>query len=325
MHGIHAHDQFRQKSRTGKQSRAVLLTCMTVFFSLCLTSGCAMTRNVWSGVRDATCGETASRCSCACGECIADAHAAGDTGYHAMPPHSPHSPRPASQPYAATPRPPEGSRPIEHKVRPQAITMNGMPGIWTPSPQPAHADFEDQNTAYADSSMAPWSETEAVATGSGAMTYVPPAAQQSQSPPLQTQPMCTPEAAPKNDELQEYRTQVQILSEQILQMKNAQESIKVSQDSMQQSHAREILELKLQQTTADRDRLQREHELEQQLEKQRQRELETIDSLSQIIDGVAPAPAVPSAAIAPVPKSPSQSRQVRSAPPQNLPTVDEGS
>ncbi len=321
MHGFHAHDQFRQDRQTGKQSRAVLLTCMTVFFSLCLTSGCAMTRNVWSGVRDATCGETASRCSCACGECIADAHAAGDTGNHAMPPHSP---RPASQPYAATPHPPEGSRPIEHKVRPQAITMNGMPGIWTPSP-PAHSEFEDQNSAYADSSMAPWSETEAVATGSGAMTYVPPVAQQSQSPPLQTQPMCTPDAAPKNDELQEYRTQVQILSEQILQMKNAQESIKVSQDSMQQSHAREILELKLQQTTADRDRLQREHELEQQLEKQRQRELETIDSLSQIIDGVALAPAVSSAAIVPVPKSPSQSRQVRSAPPQNLPTVDEGS
>ncbi|MBC7965847.1 MAG: hypothetical protein H7Z17_07965 [Fuerstia sp.] len=322
MHGFHAHDPFRQDRFTGKQSTAVSLTCMTVCFSLCLTSGCALTRKAWSGVHDATCGEPASGCSCTCGECLADAHVVRDTGYHEMPPLSS---RPASQPYAATPRPPEGSRPIEHEIRPQAITMNGMPGIWTPSPPPARSEFDDRSSAYANNSIAPWSETESVAASPKAMTYYPPEAQQSQSAAMQTQPMHTPDAAPQTDGLQEYRTQVQILSEQILQMKNAQESIRNSQDSMQQSHAREILELKLQQTTADRDRLQREHELEQQLEKQRQRELETIDSLSQIIDGVVPAPAVPNAAIAPVPKSPSQSRQVKSAPPQNLPTVDEGS
>ena len=324
MHGFHAHDKFRQHSLTVKQSAAVSLTCIAVFCSLCLSSGCAMTRKAWSGVHDATRGEPASGRSCTCGECIANAHGVHDTGYHEM---ASHSSRTVSQPYAATPRPPEGSRPMEHELRPQAITMNGMPGIWTPSPPPAHSEFEDQNSASANNSIAPWPETESVPTSPKPMIYFPPAAQQSQSPAIQSQPVDTPDAVPKTNGLQEYRTQVQILSEQILQMKNAQESIRVSQDSMQQSHAREILELKLQQTTADRDRLQREHELEQQLEQQRQRELETIDSLSQIIDGVVPAPTVPNAAIvpAPAPKSTSQSRQVKSASPQNLPTVDEGS
>jgi len=106
-------------------------------------------------------------------------------------------------------------------------------------------------------------------------------------------------------------------------MKTTQESMKASQATLQQSHEREMLELKLQQTTADRDRLQREHDLEQQLEKQRQRELDSIDSLSEIINGVIPAPAIPNAAPGRVPRATTQSGQVRSMPSQNLPTVDE--
>ena len=140
---------------------------------------------------------------------------------------------------------------------------------------------------------------------------------------MQAQPMRIPDDALKNDDLQECRTQFQILAEQLSQMKTAQESMQASQETLQQSHEREILELKLQQTTADRDRLQREHDLEQQLEKQRLRELETIDSLSEIIDGVVPAPAVPSAAKGQVPRSTAQSGHASSMPSQNLPTVEE--
>lgn len=287
MNGFHAQKQLRQGRLPGRQSTAIALTYMGVCLSLCLTSGCAMTRNAWSGLHDATCGEPTSRCRCTCADCVGDAHGGHEAGYQNVP----HDPvRATPQEFAVTPSPLEGSRPSDDQLRPQAVTMNGMPGTWTPSP---------------------------------AVTQFPPTAEQTQWPAMQAQPVCTPDEASKNDELKEYRTQVQILAEQIAQMKDSQESMKASQETLQQSHEREILELRLQQTTADRDRLQREHELEQQLEKQRQRELETIDSLSQIIDGVVQAPAVHSAAVGQVSRPTTQSGQVRSAPPQNLPTVDE--
>lgn len=287
MNGFHAQKQFQQGHWIGRQSTASPLTCMVVCLSLCLTSGCAMTRNAWSGLHDATSGEPTSRCSCTCADCGGDAHG----GHKAGDKNAAHETlRAAPQEFTATPSPLAGSRPSDDGMRPQAVTMNGIPGTWTPSPP---------------------------------VTQFPPAAEQTQWPVMQTQPVCTPDAASKNDDLKEYQTQVQILAEQISQMKNSQESMKASQETLQQSHEREILELRLQQTTADRDRLQREHELEQQLEKQRQRELETIDSLSQIIDGVVQSPVVDSAAVGQVPRSTTQSGQVRSAPPQDLPTVDE--
>jgi hypothetical protein len=47
--------------------------------------------------------------------------------------------------YPATPVPPEGSRPIANGIRPQAATMNGMPGTWIPAPNAApRFEFEQQ-------------------------------------------------------------------------------------------------------------------------------------------------------------------------------------
>jgi hypothetical protein len=265
-------------------------------------------------VHSATCGEPDSQCSCTCGECVTDAHGVNAAGFQRGYSHA------AKPIYPTTPVPPEGSRPIEPATQSQTITMNGIQGIWMPVPAPRNSGFEDQYSAHPDNSVAPWPEPAGVGTTPNAMTHFPPVAQQTQSPLMQI----PADAAPAKNELQDCRTQIQILTEQLLQMKNDQESIKVNQDSMQQQHEREMLEIKLQHATADRDRLQREHDLEQQLEKQRQRELETIDSLSEIIDGVVPAPAVPNAAIAPAPRSTSQSRQARLKTSQNLPSVDEG-
>lgn len=314
MNGFHVQDQFPQVQTHTWKSAVSTITCMSLILSLCSAPGCAMTRRVWSGVHSATCGEPDSQCSCTCGDCVTDAHSINDAGHHRRHSHSSRSFFPV------TPLPPEGSGPIEQENQSQTITMNGIQGIWTPTPAPLTPRLAEQHSAFADNSSLPWSDADAVTTSPRAMTCSPQAAQQNQSQLEQTPPHETQ----RKDELQEYRTQIQILTEQLLQMKSAQDSIKVSQDSMQQQHEREMLEIKLQQATADRDRLQREHELEQQLEKQRQRELETIDSLSEIIDGVVPAPAVPSAAMAPAQRRTSQSRQVRSVTSQNLPSVDEG-
>ena len=320
MNGFHAQKPFRQDRWMGQQSTAATLTCMAVGLSLCLTSGCAMTRKAWSGLHAATCGEPAPQCNCTCGKGISDAHVEHEAGYQAVPVDPS---RAAAQAQAATTSPPAGRRPMDHGNRPQAATMNGIPGTWTPSPPLTPFESEDQNSAYADSPAAGWPEAESVTTSSPSTGHFPPTAEPMQWSPLQPQPMDPQETASKNDDLKECRTQVQILAEQISQMKHAQESMKASQETRQQSYEREILELKLQHTTADRDRLQRERELEQQLEKQRLRELETIDSLSQIIDDVVPAPAVPNAAIGQVPRSTTKSGQVRPMAPQNLPAVDE--
>ena len=201
--------------------------------------------------------------------------------------------------------------------------MNGIPGTWIPSPQPAFAESAGPTAVPAIDPVAEWSETQNVAAIPPLPMHIPEQGQQRQFPAMQAPAMCPPDAAAQQDALKEYQAQVGILSEQISQMKSAQDSMKVSQESLQKSHEREILELKLQQTTADRDRLQRERELERQLERQKQRELETIDSLSQIIEGVVPAPAGSSAALAPVPQTTTQANQVQSMPPQNLPAVDE--
>ena len=319
MHGFQAQKQFRHGNLIGKQSTAATLTLIAVCLSLCFTSGCAMSRKAWSGLHHATCGEPTTECSCTCGKCISDVHVEHEAGDPAVP--NDHS-RAASQSHAATHSPPEGRRPMDHEYRPQAATMNGMPGIWTPSPRSENFEPEDQNSAYLNNPAARWPDAE-VTTNLPSITHFPPTAEQTEFPPMQAQPMRIPDEASKNDDLKECRTQFQILAEQLSQMKTAQESMKASQETLQQSHEREILELKLQQTTADRDRLQREHDLEQQLEKQRLRELETIDSLSEIIDGVVPAPAVPSAAKGRVPRSTAQSGHASSMPSQNLPTVDE--
>lgn len=316
MNGFHAQKQSLRDSWIGKRSTANTLTCLSVSLCLCLTSGCVMTRRMWSGLHDTACGETAPACSCTCGKCGANNQVEHEVKY-------PDGRPLQSRAYAATPSPLEDNRPIDHGNRPQAATMNGMPGTWIPSPQPTHAESAALNEAQANNPGAEWSETHNVAVSPPAQMPIPDQGQQRQWPSMQSPAMHPPDAAAPHDVLKEYRAQIGILSEQISHMRNAQDSMKVSQESLQQSHEREILELKLQQTTTDRDRLQREHELERQLERQRQSELETIDSLSQIIEGVVPAPAGSSGALAPVPRTTTQANQVLATPPQNLPTVDE--
>ena len=321
MYGFHPQKQFRQGRLIGKHSTAVTLSCMTVCLSLCLSSGCAMTRTAWTGLSQATGGEPTAGCGCACGEGLADKPAAHAAGHHAV------TANPAqvdSQAYAATPSPPEGSRPIEDGIRPQAATMNGIPGTFTPSPSATQQfEFQDQNTANLNSPATSSPGAQSFDANLQSMRQSPGTAEQTPLSPLRPEPMQIPDVVAEHHDLKQCRTQLQILAEQLSQMKTTQESMKASQDTLQQSHALQILELKLQQTTTDRDRLQREHELEQQLYQQRQRELETVDSLTDFIKDATPDAAVPNTAPRQVPRPTTQSGQVRSQQPQNFPTVDE--
>ena len=293
--------------------------CLCLSLSLCLTSGCAMTRTAWKSVHTATCGEPASQCHCSCDACNVDGHM--ETEFVDQTPRT-QSSSVASPVFPLTPQPPEGSRPIAHGVQSQPATMNGMPGTWIPAPHPStDFGFENQTQMPPQNQSPNWATEAPYAASPAPPMHIPP--QTMQWPVTQAPASCPPDSPPEPDALKEYRTQVQVLSEQISQMKDAQDSMKSSQQTLQESHTREILELKLQQATGDRDRIQRERELEQQLEKQRQRELETIDSLSQIIEGVIPGTPASSAAPVPAPRSAAPPRQAQSITPQTLPTVDE--
>lgn len=325
MDGFHQQIQHRFFRQTRLRFASVTLTFVTVCSGLCLTSGCAVTRNLWKHAHDAACGESVSQCRCSCGHCTTDAHIEHDAfGGNAGQPSS----SATSHVYPALPLSQEGSHPVEPGVRPQAAVMNGVPGTWIPAPQPpAHTQFENQAAVPEHSPMAGGPAPDAYDSGPAQQIPVPDP--QAQWPAMQvpvmpaTAPAPVPTPVPQDEVLKEYRAQLQVLTEQISLMKNAQDSMKANQQTLQESQAREILELKLQHATADRDRLQRERELEQQLEKQRQRELATIDSLSQIVEGVLPAPDLRGAAPVPVPRSATQARPVQPMSSQQLPTVDE--
>jgi hypothetical protein len=320
MHGFQPQNRFGLPLPTISRWTQVPLRRGIFCVVLSLMSGCAMTQNAWKSVHSATCGEHGSKCHCSCAECSSEMHMAK----HGAETVGGDAPLPATSPsYPVTPVPPEGSRPVEHAVQPQAATMNGMPGTWIPAPHTSTpGEFEAPSAVPVPTPGAVWQGTEYYTSNNPPTLHIPP--RQGQAAIPQPSAMCPPDAGPQQDALSEYRNQVQVLSEQISRMMTSQESIKASQETLKESHAREILELKLQQATAERDRLQRERELELELEKQRQRELETIDSLSQIVEGVMPRN-VPGAAAAPAmaPRSATQARQLNANAPQQLPAVDE--
>ncbi len=323
MNGFQAQQKSRQASLTGKQSTATALSCVAVCLSLCLTSGCAMTRKAWSGLHNATCGEPASRCSCTCSDCIAGVQTEQEAGHHTG---KHYLPQPDPRAYAATPSPLEGSLPVDHGAESRAATLNGQPGVWTPLSPPAHFKSQDPNSALTNT---PAGDPGSHFVSPQAVWHSLPAEQPAQSAVAHGQPVSAPVSVPQNDDVKEYRTQVQILSEQISQMKNVQDSMKTNQETLQQTHARELLELRLQQTTADRDRLQREHDLEQELKQQQQQhELEMLDRMQQALQEADPASSPPNASLRRDPRSTAQFRQVSSVPARdvpagNLPTVDE--
>lgn len=258
------------------------LTWLSMGVVVCLVSGCASTQNAW---RNLTAEPPVQKCSCGSCSC-------GERG-------SISSTEQSCQCHQKLPQPPEGQdstmqsgeTPPLHDIQPHGATEQQVNRPHPAESRPDHSRASPQQLPAATPDTAshwlpnPQQHVGPSQNAAGDPNHRFRGSPSDQSSTVNDSSLSAPPANPATDALREYRTQIQILSEQISQMKNAQDSIRASQDALQQLHEREILKLKLQQTTADRDRLQRERELELELEKQRRRELEAIDSLTQMIEG----------------------------------------
>jgi len=326
MDGFPTQNQYWPTHLHCRQRVPLLLAGITVAVSLCMNSGCATMQGAKKDLHLATCGEAHAPCACSCGECTAQTHAGDETIVH-----SEHvSSRHAAGRHNLVIAPQGQNRPVTPAVQPKMMTIEGMPGIWTPE-ESINADsgvVDSPATAFNNDAHASRNSRQAA----NEQFFGSQALQGNSSVPFgQTQSYqgatCPPDVTRNDNELKECRTQIQVLSQQISQMMQSQDSMKVSQETLQQSHQREMLEMNLQQATADRDRLEREREMDRELQKQRERDLKTIDSFSQIIESVAqtPAPQVspPSDSHKLVPRTSTQSQQGPSKPSELLPAVDE--
>lgn len=336
MDGFHTQNQNLPK-REYRSPRLRLLWAGAAFvFSLCMNSGCATMQGAKKDLHLATCGEAGSPCACSCGERTTKFHAADEVTVYDENVSATH---PAGRPDLVIP--PNGqANPGSAGVQSKFMTIEGMPGVWTPEQSgAANPSFVDSPPAAFDraadpSRNFPPSAIEQIpgshpTQGNSSVPFSQPNQYQGAYRPLDSA-----ENTRSDNDSKECRAQIQVLSQQMSQMMQTQDSIKASQETLQQSHEREILELKLQQATADRNRLEREREMDRELQKQRERDLETIDSFSQIIENVAqlPAPTVaaPSRNVSSVPRAStqsgqgqSQSKSSQSKSSQLLPTVDE--
>ncbi len=310
----------------GLKQLPLLLAGTAVAFSLSINSGCATMQGAKKDLHFAMCGEADSPCACSCGECTAKLHAADEATVHREHDSSTHV---AGKHDVVIP-PQEPNRQGAQGLQPKLMTIEGMPGVWTPEQSNApNYGFADAPISTSDRSAntlkdfqqspnEPFPGVQAMQGNSSV-----PFGQSNRYPEAYS----TPDLTRNDEELKECRTQIHVLSQQISQMMQAHDSIKASQETLQQSHEREILELKLQQATADRDRLQRERVFDRELQKQRERDLETIDSFSQIIENVAQTPSLPVAApgdnLGSVPRASAKSGEGQSKTSQFLPAVDE--
>ena len=326
MDGFPTQKQNVPKRQHCRPRLPLLLAGAAIAFSLSVNFGCATLRGAKKDLHFATCGEADSPCACSCGECTAKLHAANEATVHREHDSSKH----VVGKHDLVLPPQEQNRPGAQGLQPKLMTIEGMPGVWTPeqSNAPNHGFADSPSTAsdrsantsrdFQQSANEPFSGVQAIQGNSSV-----PFGQSNRY--LEACP--TPEMTRNDEELKECRTQIHVLSQQISQMMQAHDSIKASQETLQQSHEHEILELKLQQATADRDRLQRERVFDRELQKQRERDLETIDSFSQIIENVAQTPSLPVAApggnLGSVPRASAQSGEGQSKTSQFLPAVDE--
>ena len=327
MDGFHTQKQNQPKIEDRPRRLPLLLACTAIACSLGMNFGCATMQGARKDLHSATRGVADSLCPCSCGECSNNCHVADDAIVYSE--NAP-STYPAEQHDLVIPSNAQAGPGLASGGQSKPMTIEGMRGTWTPEHSTAtNSSFVDSPAAAFDraadaSRRFPPSANEQIPSA--------PAMQGTSSVPFNQVNQyqgayCPPVTTKSDEESKEYRTQIQVLSQQISNMMQTQDSIKASQETLQQSHEREILELKLQQATADRSRLEREREIDRQLQKQQERDLETIDSFSQIIEKVAQMPTPPVAAasrnVSSVPRASTQSGQGQSKSSQLLPAVDE--
>lgn len=325
MDGFHRQEQSLPKREQRSRRLPLLMAGAAVAFSLCANLGCATMQGAKRDLHLATCGETGADCACSCGECTAKLHAADEATVEGENVASKH--RSGQKDLVTHQNGQASSGSVD--VQPKYMTIEGMPGVWMPDQTAANSGFvestseafnrvdNDPQNFQQFSNERPSDSNAMHGNSTGSFNQ----ANQSQGA------YCSPGMTKNDDELKEYRTQIQVLSQQISQMMQTQDSIKANQETLQQTHEREMLEFKLQQATAERDRLERDRELDRELQRQREHNLETIDSFSQIIENVAQIPAPPVTAaggnLRSVPRTSTRSEQGQPTATQMLPTVDE--
>ena len=303
----------------------LLLSSAAVVFSLCISSGCATMQGARKDLHLATCGESDSTCDCSCGECTTKLQAADGATVHGENVSSTHT---AGRHDLVIPRNDLASSGLV-RGQPKQMTIEGMPGYWMPEQSWSADSSSADSSAAAFERIANTSRNfQQYANEQFSGSY---AMREKSSVPFnqmeRNQGLYCPPVMNQNDEAtKETRAQIQVLSQQMSQMIQTQGAIKESQETWQQSHERAMLELKLQQATAERDRLERDGELDRELQRLREHNLETIDSLSQVVESL---PRVSTAPVASssgnfrsVPKSSAPSGQGRSTVSEFLPTVD---
>ncbi len=294
MDGFDTLKQILPKRRYSLHRLPFLWVGTAIALGLCFSSGCATMQGARKDLHLATCVKARSNCDCSCGECTSEFHGAQKNTVHG---------ENVTAVQAAGRHdfviPPGSQTDGELTGAPSKVMMiDGMPGKWTPdlpnTNDPGHA--ESPATAF-----------DRLSNSSQYMQQ--PANSQNQGVPMQATspspgnqgvhnpgPYSPFETTRNDEEFKEYHTKFHVLSEQISHMMQTLESMKASQETFQQSQEREILALKLQQTTADRDRLEREHKMDRELQDLRKGGMQTIDTITQIMENVAPIPAPPMAA-----------------------------
>jgi hypothetical protein len=324
MDGFDTLKQILPKCRYSLPRLPLLFAGTAIALGLCFSSGCATMQGARKDLHLATCVKARSNCDCSCGECTSEFHGAQKTTVHG---------ENATAAQAAGQHdfviPPGSQTDGELTGAPSKVMMiDGMLGKWTP----------DRPNA-ADQGHAELPATAFDRLSNGSQNMQPPANSQNQGFPMQATspgassqgghypgPYYPAEMTRRDEEFKEYHTKFHVLSEQISHMMQTLESMKASQETFQQSQEREILALKLQQATADRDRLEREHKLDRELQDLRKGGMQTIDTITQIMENVAPIPAPPIAAAngnsSSAQRAASQLGQEQSTASQELPTVD---
>jgi hypothetical protein len=325
MDGFHRQEQSLPKRKHCFPRLSLLMAGAAVAFSLCANSGCATMQGAKKDLHLATCGEADAACACSCGECTAKLHAADEATVEGGNVASKH--KSGQKDLVTHQNGQAGSGSVD--VQPKYMTIEGMPGVWMPDQSATDSGFmESPSEAFDRVANNPGNfQKSSNEQPSGTNTMHGNSAWGGNQPNHSQGAYCPPGMTRTDEELKENRVQIQVLSQQISQMMQMQDSIKASQETLQQAHEREMLEVKLQQATAERDRLERDRELDRELQRQREHNLETIDSFSQIIENVAQIPAPPVTAaggnLRSVPRTSTRSEQGQPTASQMLPTVDE--
>jgi hypothetical protein len=130
MDGFHLQYHDLRTRMFWKPRLSIAMAGTIVAFSLCLSSGCATMQGAKKDLHLATGCAADSTCDCSCGECTAQSNGHNGTKIHDH--HKSLTGVAAQEEFVIPPggQSSHGRTPVESKP----MTIEGMPGVWTPDP-----------------------------------------------------------------------------------------------------------------------------------------------------------------------------------------------